>query len=395
MDLSNLRWILLSLSLAACGASSSSPSDHDGPPPDIAIDDRPAPADDASASSTARKDAATPQGSQPDVDASSPAHTPSTASDAGSTIPSTPRGAADAATPEGTPTLFFLDALGGRVLTVAPDGNKSSAVVQNQRATPDGVAVDVAGGRIYWTNMGVPTGDDGTILSTKLDGSDLKTVVPSGGTFTPKQLTLDAANGLLYWSDREGMRVMRSKLDGSSIETLVTIAQGDSARTVDSNWAVGIGLDVAGGYVYWTQKGADNAGQGSLRRAPIALSSGEASDKRSDIEILFQSLPEPIDLALDLQDRKVYWTDRGDNTVSRASMDLPAGSTAATRTDREKLVSGLNEAIGITLDLRHGNVYYTDLGGLVGTCKLDGSGQKTVVSGQGSLTGITYVELSK
>ena len=301
----------------------------------------------------------------------------------------------DAATPEGTPALFYLDALGGRVLSAGPDGKNAHAVVQSQRATPDGVAVDVQGGRVYWTNMGVPQGDDGTILSAKLDGTDLTTIVPSGGTFTPKQLTIDAAHGQLYWSDREGMRVMRCNLDGSKLEALVTIAEGDSARSVDANWAVGIGLDLAGGYVYWTQKGADNAGQGSLRRAPIALSSGEASNERTDIEVLFQGLPEPIDLALDLTERKVYWTDRGDNTVSRAPLDLPAGATAMTRSDREILVRGLNEAIGISLDLRHGALYYTDLGGTVGSAKLDGSSAKTLLTGQGSLTGITYVELPK
>lgn len=301
----------------------------------------------------------------------------------------------DAEVPEGTPALFYLDALGGRVLSVGPDGKNVHAVVQNQRATPDGVAVDVRAGRVYWTNMGVPSGDDGTILSAKLDGSDLKTIVQSGGTFTPKQLTLDATHGQLYWSDREGMRVMRCDLDGQNIQTLVAIAEGDAARGVDANWAVGIGLDLAGGYVYWTQKGADNAGQGSLRRAPIALSSGEPANHRTDVEVLFQGLPEPIDLALDLTERKVYWTDRGDNTVSRAPLDLPAGATAMTRGDREILVRGLNEAIGISLDLRHGSLYYTDLGGTVGTARLDGSGAKTLLTGQGSLTGITYVELSR
>ena len=38
-------------------------------------------------------------------------------------------------------------------------------------------------------------------------------------TFTPKQLKIDEASGKLYWSDREGMRVMRSNMDGSNIET--------------------------------------------------------------------------------------------------------------------------------------------------------------------------------
>jgi hypothetical protein len=76
-------------------------------------------------------------------------------------------------------------------------------------------------------------------------------------------------------------------------------------------------------------------------------------------------------------------------------MDLPAGATAVTRSDREILVHGLSEAIGIALDVRRGDVYYTDLSGLVGTCKLDGSGQRTLLSGQGALTGVTFLELAK
>ena len=63
-----------------------------------------------------------------------------------------------------------------------------------------------------------------------LDGGNLTTVVPAGGTFTPKQLKLDPVHRKLYWSDREGMRVMRANLDGSNIETLVETARGEAAR---------------------------------------------------------------------------------------------------------------------------------------------------------------------
>src|SRR4029453_4232271 len=145
-----------------------------------------------------------------------------------------------------------------------------------------------------------------------LRGGHLTTIVPAGGTFTPKQLKLDPVHRKLYWSDREGMRVMRANLDGSNIETLVETAHGDAARRDGSNWCVGIALDVAGGRVYWTQKGGDNAGVGSIRRAGLETPGGEDAAHRSDIEVLFDGLPEPIDLDLDLTQRTIYWTDRGD-----------------------------------------------------------------------------------
>src|SRR5437879_1267282 len=58
--------------------------------------------------------------------------------------------------------LFFLDASGGRVLSVSPDGTGRKALVTDCRI-PDGIAVDVDAGHIYWTNMGVPSQDDGSI----------------------------------------------------------------------------------------------------------------------------------------------------------------------------------------------------------------------------------------
>ena len=90
-------------------------------------------------------------------------------------------------------------------------------------------------------------------------------------------------------------------------------------------WCVGITVDAGRGQIYWTQKGPDDAGQGRIFRANIEIPKGETAANRSDIEVLFDGLPEPIDLELDLENRVMYWTDRGDpplgNTVNRAPMD--------------------------------------------------------------------------
>jgi hypothetical protein len=295
--------------------------------------------------------------------------------------------------------LIFLDIRGGRVVSAAPDGSDLRVLVSGQSGTPDGVVVDPERGHIYWTIMGRPREDDGRIERSDLDGGNLTTVVPAGGAFTPKQLKLDAVHRKLYWSDREGMRIMRADLDGSHIETLVETGRGDTARADARNWCVGIALDVMGGKVYWTQKGGDNAGLGSIRRAGLEIPAGEDAAHRSDIEVLFDGLPEPIDIDLDLDQRMLYWTDRGDgprgNTVSRAPMERPRGVSAQSRTDQQILMRDLKEAIGIALDLQSGRFYATDLGGTVFSARLDGSDQKTVLSGQGSLTGIALVPGSR
>ena len=99
---------------------------------------------------------------------------------------------------------------------------------------------------------------------------------------------------------------------------------------------------------------------------------------------------------LDLSTRLMYWTDRGDapkgNTVSRAPMDPPKAFDPAHRSDRQILVRGLAEAIGIALDLPNKRMFYTSLGGEVGTSGLDGAGAKLLLTNQGTLTGITIVE---
>jgi len=290
--------------------------------------------------------------------------------------------------------LFFLDASVGRVLSVKPDGSDLRTVVDIGRKIPDGLVADVASGYLYWTNMGNPKANDGSILRSDLDGRHMTSIVPPGGTFTPKQLQLDKENGKLYWCDREGMRVMRANLDGSGVETLVDTSQGDARPGPDARkWCVGIAVDAAGGKIYWTQKGGDNAGEGRILRAGIDIPAGKSAANRPDVELLYDSLPEPIDLELDVRSRMIYWTDRGDpprgNTVNRAPMDPPPGAPQVP----EILFSHLMEGIGIALDRKGGRMFMTDLGGSVYSASLDGSSAKTLLMAVGNLTGIAYAEL--
>jgi DNA-binding beta-propeller fold protein YncE len=292
--------------------------------------------------------------------------------------------------------IFFLDLGAGRVLSANPDGSDLKTLLIEGRKLPDGLAVDVAAGHLYWTNMGNPKANDGTIFRSDLDGGNLTTIIAPGGTFTPKQLQIDKPSGKLYWCDREGMRVLRADLDGSKIETLVDTSRGDPRPGADATkWCVGIAVDADAGKLYWTQKGGDNAGEGSILRANLDIPKGQSPSNRTDIELLYDKLPEPIDLDLDLDlgSRQLYWTDRGDpprgNTVNRAPLDAPQ----AKRPAPEIVFTHLMEGIGLALDPKHGRMFITDFGGSVYSANLDGSDQKTLLIAEGNLTGIAYVEL--
>ena len=288
--------------------------------------------------------------------------------------------------------VYFLDVSGGRIESLNPDGSDRRVVLDGLKRIPDGLDVDAESGQIYWTNMGNPKKNDGSIERSNLDGTNRETIVPEGATFTPKQLKLDKPGGKVYWSDREGMRVMRANLDGSEIDTLVDTSEGDPRPGRDeTKWCVGIAIDHDGGKIYWTQKGSDNANEGRIFRANIDIPKGETAANRGDIEVFFDKLPEPIDLDLDLAKRMIYWTDRGNppkgNSVSRAPIDKPGK-------DQEILVSDLMEGIGLTLDLKNDRMFFSDLGGSVYSAKLDGSEKRPLLMAQGNLTGVAYADLS-
>jgi DNA-binding beta-propeller fold protein YncE len=290
--------------------------------------------------------------------------------------------------------LFVLDLSDGRVLSCKPDGSDLKTIVSEGRRLPDGIVVDVEAGHIFWTNMGNLKANDGSIERADLDGKNLKHIVLPGGTFTPKQLQLDKKNGKLYWCDREGMRVMRCNLDGSKIETLIDSSQGDSRPGPDqTKWCVGIALDIDGAKFYWTQKGPDNAGRGRIFRANLEIPKGQTPADRNDIEVLYENLPEPIDLDLDLANRIIYWTDRGDpprgNTVNRAPMDAATGK----RKDPEIVLNDLMEGIGLFLDAKNERMFVSDLGGNVYSANLDGSNKKVLLFAQGNLAGVAYAEI--
>jgi hypothetical protein len=291
--------------------------------------------------------------------------------------------------------LFFLSASSGQVFSANPDGSDLKVIVSEGRRIPDGIVVDIEAGHLYWTNMGNPNADDGSIERADFDGNNATHIVPNGGTFTPKQLQLDRKNRKLYWSDREGMRIMRANLDGSKIETLVDTSEDDARPGKDAKkWCVGIALDVERGKVYWTQKGPEKAGQGRIFRANLEIPEGQTPANRQDIEVLYNNLPEPIDLDLDLGNRIMYWTDRGDpprgNTVNRAPMDATNGN----RPEPEIVFNHLMEGIGLALDFDNGRMFVTDLAGSVYSANLDGSNKKPVIFAQGNLTGIAYAELT-
>jgi hypothetical protein len=264
--------------------------------------------------------------------------------------------------------------------------------------------------------MGNPTLNDGCIRSCRLDGSDVSTVVPIGKVHTPKQLAVDESGPepMIYFCDREGMRVMRCCVDGTRIEVL--FESGDMSNLEHmadkTRWCVGVAVAPRHRKVYFTLKGPSKGRAGRLCRMGIDIPAGETSRNRSDVQCVFDGLPEPVDIEVDEQGDWLYWTDRGElplgNSLNRVRFekidqlvqvyDRPELKVAK-RGDYEILARNLHEAVGLKLDSIHRYVYITDLGGTVYRFHMD-RGEEEEVSGMcriydcqgnGAFTGIAIL----
>jgi len=76
-----------------------------------------------------------------------------------------------------------------------PDGSDRKTIVTNCHLL-DGIVVDAEAGHIYWTNMGVPNLDDGSIERADLDGENRRIIVPQGVTHTPRGRPVSSAQCL-------------------------------------------------------------------------------------------------------------------------------------------------------------------------------------------------------
>ena len=286
---------------------------------------------------------------------------------------------------------------GGEIIEMDPDGGNRRTLLGNLLDNVDGIVVDKRTKTLYWTNMGPAIGPsegeffqaDGSVECIELNGANRRRLVGHGLTVTPKQIAADLGAGFLYWCDREGMRVMRSNLDGSNVTVLVRngVFPADSHDVM--RHCVGITVDPVNGHIYWTQKGPPDGGKGRIFRVGLELPADQQPENRRDIELLIDHLPEPIDLELDTKNNLLYWTDRGNldggNSLNRARIGTKQLE------DHEVIATGLQEGIGLAIDHANQRAFTTELGGEVRVAPLKAKAQFTTIAKLGILTGIAYV----
>ncbi|QGU06104.1 hypothetical protein COCCU_00680 [Corynebacterium occultum] len=256
-----------------------------------------------------------------------------------------------------------------RIEMIDTESGEREVIITDTGPHPDGVVCD--GSTIYWTTMGERTslapggeavygGVDGGVHAIDVDGAHRRDIVAPGGITTGKQVALDA-RGNLYLGNREGFSLVTVGTDGSGLRDLVKHDGSDGER----DWIVGVAIDEANGHIYWSQKGSFTGGDGRIFRAGLEIPVGETAENRSDIEVLWENLPAPIDLEL-IEDR-LLWTDRGSgswpggNSLNRAKVP-PVGQKGEPPTI---LGEGFGEAIGLAVEQQKKVAYVADLSGKI------------------------------
>ena len=232
----------------------------------------------------------------------------------------------------------------GKVQSANLDGSDVVDLAANLLADPKYMALDVAGGKMYWTDS-----SSSKIQRANLDGSAVEDLGIELGS--PEGMALDVPGGKMYWVDSGADKVtdsgieevtdkiQRANLDGSAVEDLVTSGLA---------LPLGIALDVAGGKMYWTDSGTSKVQRANLDGSAVEDLVTRLDCRRVPADV--QCSPEGM--ALDVAGGKMYWVDSGTSKVQRANLD---GSAV-----KDLVTSGLSLPRGIALDVAGGKMYWTD-----------------------------------
>ena len=198
-------------------------------------------------------------------------------------------------------TGVAIDVAGGKVYwteqTGSLKGQLKSAnlngsnvqVVKSVRRVPRDLAIDVAGRKIYYTNS------NGRIQRVNFNGSGFKANLIKG-LDAPNHIALDVVGGKIYWTEA-GERIRRANLNGAEIETLAT-----DLGTLG-------GMAVTGGKLYWTEETGKSSGK--VQRANL---------DGTNVQTLASLRSIPFGIAVDTSGRKLYWTNAA-GKIQRANLN--------------------------------------------------------------------------
>ena len=222
---------------------------------------------------------------------------------------------------------LYLTNARGKVQQMDVDGRNFQSDLITGLNAPQGIVVDAAAGKIYWTEAG-------RIRRANLDGTNRQNVVTGLGT--PASLSISSApvevlipqsqRPPIYWQTAAGLQ----HLTGATVDNFAQAVQN----------ATGIAVDAAAGKVYWTEQTGSRSGR--IRSANL---------NGANVRLVKELTSVPMGIAVDTSNRRLYITN-GWGKVQSLGVD---GSNF-----RSNLVTGLDAPQGIAVDAAAGKVYWTE-----------------------------------
>ncbi len=257
---------------------------------------------------------------------------------------------------------YVADADGGALRRANLDGSGAQTIYADLAGTmgggsadaPRALALDVNGGKIYWTSQPNYTNDE--VKRCNLDGSQVETIFSSTEFgFVFGEIALDHNAGKIYWAEEsfESGRIRRANLDGSAVENFENIMN-----------PMGLALDLASSKLYWS-----SPRQTEIRHANLDTTN-------SQVLLTADSVLTPHGITFEPQNKKIYLTDSQARKVFRANHNGSSLETIYTHTG-----SGQSSLRGIAIDLTVDQVYWSNKSAnTIQRANLNGTGLQTVLS---------------
>lgn len=196
----------------------------------------------------------------------------------------------------------------GNIWRMNLDGTGLTAIVSNI-SDPYGVAIDAAGGKVYWVD------DLGNVSRANLDGSSPQIGIVNIPGGQMRAIALDPENNKMYFYEVNIEVLYVANMDGSNVTPLIT-----------GSYGYGIFVDTVNDKLYYDEQNAKKLFQTNLD------GSGQVTIDASGARI--------YGMAIDYTDKKLYWSGRESGKITRANLD---GSSP------ETLATGLTSPRGIAL----------------------------------------------
>ena len=305
----------------------------------------------------------------------------------------------------GAGKIYWTDYGTDKIQRADLDGSNVEDLVTTGLRVAKGLALDAAAGKVYWSDSGT-----GKIQRASLDGSGVEDLVSRPGEAPAGlALALPAAslspNPIAVPLSRRGtwrrFEVQTSEpilvvANPTGTEPRIMVAQSQEAIDECSAMAESSVTRYHGQSVYLAacEPGEAVVELRSLSGRAIRTYAMRVPDRtrmywtnagtwdkiqRADIDgsnvedLVTTGLSEPIDVALDVTEGKMYWVDHGIDKIQRANLD---GSNV-----EDLITTGLRYPVGLALDLTAHKMYWTDMElDRIMRADLDGSNVEALVT---------------